>query len=67
MRHCARYCIGGTLSINAVAAQVGYESEAAFNRAFKRLVGLAPGAWRKARTLPQGAPLQAAESRQALM
>jgi AraC-like DNA-binding protein len=42
-----------------IAAMVGYESEAAFNRAFKRLVGLAPGAWRKTRTLPSGAPLQA--------
>jgi AraC-like DNA-binding protein len=50
---------GGTLSIGAVATQVGYESEAAFNRAFKRLVGLAPGAWRKTRTLPSGVPLQA--------
>lgn len=50
---------GGTLSIGAVATQVGYESEAAFNRAFKRLVGLTPGAWRKTRSLPSGAPLQA--------
>jgi AraC-like DNA-binding protein len=30
-----------------VAAQVGYESEAAFNRAFKKCVGLPPGAWRR--------------------
>jgi AraC-like DNA-binding protein len=30
-----------------VALEVGYESEAAFSRAFKRLVGLSPGAWRK--------------------
>jgi AraC-like DNA-binding protein len=29
-----------------VALQVGYESEAAFSRAFKRIVGVAPGAWR---------------------
>jgi len=33
----------------AIAAEVGYESEAAFNRAFKKLVGLAPGAWRRVR------------------
>jgi AraC-like DNA-binding protein len=26
---------------------VGYQSESAFNRAFKRLVGEAPGAWRR--------------------
>ncbi|HZE89067.1 MAG TPA: AraC family transcriptional regulator, partial [Verrucomicrobiae bacterium] len=29
-----------------VAFAVGYESEAAFSRAFKRAVGVAPGAWR---------------------
>jgi AraC-like DNA-binding protein len=32
-----------------VALAVGYESEAAFSRAFKRAVGAAPGAWRKRR------------------
>ena len=30
-----------------VALGVGYESEAAFSRAFKRAVGVAPGAWRE--------------------
>lgn len=30
-----------------VSQDVGYESEAAFSRAFKREVGLAPGAWRR--------------------
>lgn len=30
-----------------VATEVGYESEAAFNRAFKRELGLPPSAWRK--------------------
>jgi AraC-like DNA-binding protein len=30
-----------------VAAEVGYESEAAFSRAFKKLVGQAPGMWRR--------------------
>jgi AraC-like DNA-binding protein len=32
-----------------VAAEVGYESEAAFNRAFKRCMGVPPGAWRRGR------------------
>jgi AraC-like DNA-binding protein len=36
---------GGTVA--AVAADVGYESEAAFSRAFKKLVGRAPAAWRR--------------------
>ena len=31
-----------------VAAKVGYESEAAFSKAFKREMGAAPGAWRSA-------------------
>jgi AraC-like DNA-binding protein/mannose-6-phosphate isomerase-like protein (cupin superfamily) len=34
-------------SIAAVAAEVGYESEASFNRAFKRITGVAPGRWRE--------------------
>jgi len=32
-----------------VALEVGYDSEAAFSRAFKRLVGMPPAAWRKAK------------------
>lgn len=39
----------GDAKILDVALDVGYESEAAFSRAFKREVGLAPGAWRRAR------------------
>ena len=34
--------------VASVAAQVGYESEAAFNRAFKRHAGQPPAAWRLA-------------------
>jgi AraC-like DNA-binding protein len=33
-------------SIATIAADVGYESEAAFNRAFKRVTGVTPGRWR---------------------
>jgi AraC-like DNA-binding protein len=32
--------------VAAVAAEVGYESEAAFSRAFKKIVGAAPATWR---------------------
>jgi AraC-like DNA-binding protein len=32
-----------------VALDVGYDSEAAFARAFKRLVGKPPAAWRRER------------------
>lgn len=34
-------------SIARVAETVGYESEAAFNRAFQRVLGVSPGAWRR--------------------
>ncbi len=48
-----RIQIGATLlrdtgyTVAAVAQHVGYESEAAFARAFKRLVGLPPAVWRR--------------------
>lgn len=38
-----------------VSLAVGYESEAAFSRAFKREVGVAPGAWRRDRRETHGA------------
>jgi AraC-like DNA-binding protein len=38
----------GHESIGSIAASVGYESEAAFIRAFKRVAGTTPGSWREA-------------------
>lgn len=35
------------LSVPAVAERCGYRSEAAFRKAFKRVVGVGPGAWRR--------------------
>jgi AraC-like DNA-binding protein len=32
--------------VSAVAREVGYDSDAAFSRAFKKLTGVAPAAWR---------------------
>lgn len=37
----------GVLKVSAVAARVGYESEAAFSRAFKKYAGASPAAWRR--------------------
>ena len=37
----------GGRSIQDVATRVGYDSEAAFNRAFKRATGSPPATWRK--------------------
>ena len=35
--------------VASIGAEVGYDSEAAFSRAFKKATGRAPGAWREAR------------------
>ena len=39
----------GSAKVAAIGARVGYESEAAFSRAFKRATGHAPAVWRRAR------------------
>jgi AraC-like DNA-binding protein len=46
-----------------VATAVGYESEAAFSRAFKKLVGQAPATWRKRRPGPVGRIFHSGEKR----
>jgi AraC-like DNA-binding protein len=43
----AKDLLGTTdLSVQAVANRIGYESEAAFSRAFKRAFGSSPTHWR---------------------
>ena len=42
----------GDDSLASIAARIGYESEFAFSRAFKRHAGEAPGAFRRARRQP---------------
>jgi AraC family transcriptional activator of mtrCDE len=41
-----------SIAIGAVAELVGYQSEAAFQRAFKQHMGLTPARWRRAPPLP---------------
>jgi AraC family transcriptional regulator, alkane utilization regulator len=41
-----------TLGIGEIAGRVGYDSEAAFNRAFRRLVGSPPATWRQTKNFP---------------
>jgi AraC-like DNA-binding protein len=41
-----------TAKVKAVAAAVGYDSEAAFSRAFKKIVGMAPLRWREQERSP---------------
>jgi len=38
------------VSVAQAGADVGYQSEAAFNRAFKKYVGVPPGSWRKGKS-----------------
>ena len=44
-----------TATVATVALEVGYDSEAAFARAFKRLVGRPPAAWRREKASRAGA------------
>ena len=37
----------GALGLGEIASRVGYESEAAFSKAFRRRFGAPPGAWRR--------------------
>ncbi|MDO5625796.1 MAG: AraC family transcriptional regulator [Pseudomonadota bacterium] len=47
MTHAALLLAGSTHSLADVAAQSGYQSEAAFSQVFKRLMGDTPGRWRQ--------------------
>jgi AraC-like DNA-binding protein len=49
MQLAASLLAGGTASVAEAARAVGYGSEAAFSRAFKKLVGVPPAAWRDSR------------------
>ena len=37
---------GGNANVATIAAEIGYESEAAFSRAFKKMMGVPPSVWR---------------------
>jgi AraC-like DNA-binding protein len=49
MQLAANHLLSSTDSVAAIAERVGYESEAAFSRAFKKAVGAPPAEWRKHR------------------
>ena len=53
MQVAARLLAEGATKVSAVALEVGYDSEAAFSRAFKRMTGVPPGAWRARRASPR--------------
>ena len=72
MRYCARWRMRmaakllseGKDSIAEVAFAVGFQSEAAFNRAFKREFGEPPASWRKARRAERRAAAERASAPQ---
>ena len=51
MQVAANRLVEGQHKVFAIAGQVGYRSEAAFSRAFKRIVGMTPARWRASRSI----------------
>ena len=47
MQLAARLLSDGSAKVAAIARDVGYDSEAAFSRGFKKIVGVAPANWRR--------------------
>ena len=47
MQIAAELLTGSTINVAGIATRIGYESEAAFSRAFKKMIGVAPSAWRR--------------------
>lgn len=48
----ARLLADGQTKVSTVALRVGYDSEAAFSRAFKKMAGIPPAAWRSRHAPP---------------
>jgi len=55
MQAAARLLADGQAKVATVARQVGYDSEAAFSRAFKKAAGVPPAAWRSRYAPPPAA------------
>lgn len=47
MARAAQWLLEGARSVGEIAEAVGYQSEAAFNRAFKRCYAVGPGQYRR--------------------
>jgi AraC-like DNA-binding protein len=56
MRLAADRLVLPDVTVAAAAHDAGYESEAAFSRAFKKAMGVTPGAWRDGRGVADGEP-----------
>jgi AraC-like DNA-binding protein len=53
---------GSNANVASIAARVGYESEAAFSRAFKKMMGVPPSVWRQRGTLRPAAAREASRN-----
>ncbi len=53
MQLAARLLADGTRKVSAVGLDVGYASEAAFSRTFKRVAGMSPAMWRDRSIAPE--------------
>ncbi|HSO22831.1 MAG TPA: AraC family transcriptional regulator [Chondromyces sp.] len=60
MQLAAQLLLDSEATVAGVGARVGYGSEAAFNRAFRRVVGMPPAAWRREHSRPSSHPAAAA-------
>jgi AraC-like DNA-binding protein len=65
MQIAANQLLSTTDGVNAIANRVGYDSEAAFSRAFKKVVGVPPSEWRKKRAPAFAGPARALEDEDA--
>lgn len=55
--HLARHLLrDSVLGVGEIAERVGYDSDATFNRAFRRIVGSPPSTWRQAASGAAGSP-----------
>jgi AraC-like DNA-binding protein len=54
MQIASRLLTQSSATLASVALDAGYESDAAFSRAFKRAVGVSPSVWRRERALSAG-------------
>jgi AraC-like DNA-binding protein len=52
MQLAARLLADGATKVAAIGEQVGFRSESAFSRTFKKVTGLSPTEWRRTTTFP---------------
>jgi AraC-like DNA-binding protein len=52
MQLAARMLVDGATKVAAIGEQVGFRSESAFSRTFKKVTGLSPTEWRRAPAIP---------------